>query len=636
MASCILTEGKYILLCSLVTNGHLDAVVKLIKDVCDEQEAICTLETFSRCSHMYDQMAPLVLAAQFGHIEIVKYLVSLVTQEQFVNSVATVYGIAHSGDELHHVTALNAACIRGYLPIVKFLVEKNASLSVADCTGSVPLCEAVFHGRYNIVEYLCEQGADVHTANDFGWQPIHIAALKDNTLAYKCLTKHNADSSARTPEGFTPLHIAALNGNKKVISQSMDLNEAVKGSFDDKYVIPSPLNLAAVYSGRNPTNLEIIHMILQLPDCSALNVCDVHLLMGVGHLVIEEHPRVYWKKAVTIMEENLSNFSRSEILGRREIQNSKELSELCGTQNPLADVEMWCQAVLIWEKRIGFRDMTYWEILRKAAEKIKMKPEREMLLLRGLEMVDQFLLPRLLDGFILPESFDEFYSSWVKNCFFGDKCEFESVLSFTSFVRHNLKIAKAISSRFNSLSSMYGCKKRSPLKLLSTILEVFDMWLKSTSSEIDPCELGKEFIEDFLMLNNDSTILHHIIKKKLFIRNSTVFDFLIQCGAGRALNVRYKGKTCLHIACISGDIDVIALLYDSGAHIDAVNEQGQIPLDIIKELHPKKTNEFVSRFCSTPLPLQCLAANFIVKYVPNYDSLPTAVRNYIDLHSDAF
>ncbi len=638
MASCILTEGKYNQLCISVTGGYLDAVVKLLKDVCQEQDTIVSLETFTQCSHMYHRMAPLVLAAQFGHIEIVRYLCNLLTQEEFVNTVATVYSIANSGrsnsgDELHHVTALNAACIRGHLSIVKLLVERNASLSVPDCTGSVPLCEAVFHGRSDIVKYLCEQGADVHIANNFGWRAIHIAALKNDCVAYKCLIKHRADSSHCTPDGFTPLHIAAQNGNIKIISQNMNWSQAVKTSFCDKVSMSNPLNLAAAYSSRSWTHQKIIDTVFQLPECSEINKCDAYLLMGVSRLIIGEHSQAFshWQKAVTIIEKNVLALSCLELFGRREIQNSTELSELCGIQNPFAVIEMWYQAVLIWEKRIGFCDMTYWEILRKAIEKIRSKPEREILLLRGMEMVDRYLLPRLSDGFILPENFEEFYDSWVRNCFFDGDFEISSL--FTTFVSYVLKVAKAISSRFYSLSSMYCCKKRSPLKLLSTILEMFNIGLKSNSSKIENAcyELGEQFVEDFLMLNDDTTILHKIIEKKLF-RDLAIIDFLVQCGASRALNVRCKGKTCLHIACMSGDMDIITLLYDHGAHIDAVDEQDGTPLHIIKELHPNKVSEFVLRFCFTPLPLQCLSAKAVLDHGLYYDCLPQTVREFIALH----
>lgn len=638
MASCILTEGKSNLLCSLVTQGQDAAIKKLLEDVCQEQEAIVTLETFSQCSHMYNEMVPIVLAAQHGHINLVKYLVNLVPQEQFVNTVSTVYGIANSGDELHHVTALIAACIRGHLSIIKFLVEHNASLSIPDCTGSTPLCEAVFHGRLNIVEYLCEQGADINTTNDFGWQSIHIAALKDNCMAYKCLIEHNADASCCTPDGFTPLHIAAQTGNVKIFTQNMDFDQAVKNSFHNEIFVPSPLNLAAAYSGHSWTHQKIVNKIIQASNCSELNKCDAYLLMGVSHFLVEEHSKTFfqWQKAVEIFEKSLLQNSCSEIFGRKEVRTTRELSQLRSSENPFGDVEMWYQVVLIWEKRIGFCDMTYWEILHNATEKIKSKPDQEMLLLRGMEMVDQYLLPRLSHGFILPENFEQFFDSWIRNCFIDNAmCKFETSLSLSNFVSCLLKIAKVISLRFNSLSSTYGCKRRSPLKILSIILKVFDMWLKSKfSTEIDPFELGVQFVEDFLILNNNSSILHYIIEMKLF-SDFTIFEFLVQCGASRALNLRCKGKMCLHIACISGDIKTIAFLCDIGAHIDAVDEQGCTPLYVIQELHPNKVNEFVSRFCFSPLLLQCLSAKAILKHGVYFDSLPQTVQDFIYLHCEA-
>ncbi|XP_064397648.1 protein fem-1 homolog C-like [Halichondria panicea] len=640
-ASCILVEHNFNLLCTLVTGGNLSPVKKLIQKVCQEQEAIVTLETFSRCSHMYNQRTPLVLAAQFDHIEIVEYLTDVIPQEEFVNIVGSVYNITNTGDELHHVTALNAACIKGYLSIAKLLVERKASFSIPDCTGSVPLCEAVFHGQYDIVKYLCEQGNDVHVSNDFGWEPLHIAALRNHPKVFKCLIEQNASVDRCTPEGFTALHIAAQKGHTQIIDQlilASNVKPALSSWFHGKVLVPSPLNLASAYSCGS--SRKIIETFLDLPQCSPTHRCDAYLLIGVSCIIKSNQRKAFFhfQEAIKIIEEHslyLPNTQNVDV-GRREIRDSNELVEMCGQQNPRSDIEMWYQALLIWERCIGLGDMTYLEILSEIAE-LSMRHEREVLLLTGIRTINQTLLPKLSNGYILPEFFEELYDTWVINNFFfkSTRSVHESTLTFSKFLPYMLKSAKTISSQFTALSSKYGCKRRSPLKLLTTIIKVFDLWLKSSPStgvESACFEMGVQFVEEFLLLNDENTILHYILEENL-VRDLATMEFLLQCGCSRALNMRCKGLMCLHVACVSYNMDAIGLLLNNGAHIDAADEQGRTPLYIVQEQHSEKVSEFISRFCSSPLPLECLSATAVLNYDLFYDFLPLSVCQFVALHS---
>ena len=644
-SSCILIEYNFNLLCTLVTEGNLPPVKKLIQKLCQEQEAVVTLETFSRCSHMYNKSTPLVLAAQFDHIEIVEYLTSLIPQEEFVNIVGSVYNITNTGDELHHVTALNAACIRGYLSIAKLLVERKASLSIPDCTGSVPLCEAVFHGQYDIVMYLCEQDTDVHISNDFGWEPLHVAALRNHPKVFKCLIEHNASVDRCTPEGYTALHIAAQKGHTQIIDQlivalNMKLDSALSSCFHGEVFVPSPLNLASVYSCGS-SQFKIIKNFLDLPQCSPTHRRDAYLLIGVSCMIKSDQRKTFFhfQQAIKIIEEHslhLPHTQNLDVRKRKEIRDSDELVEMCGPQNPRSDIEMWYQALLIWERCIGLGDMTYLEILSEIAE-LSMSHEREVLLLTGIKTADQTLLPQLSNGYILPEFFEEFYDAWVRNCFFkSTRSTHKSTVSFSKFLPYMLKSAKTISSRFNDLSLKYGCKRRSPLKLLKTILKVFELWLKSSPStgvESACFEMGVQFVEEFLLLNDNNTILHYILEEKL-VKDLAMMEFLIQCGCGRVLNMRCKGLMCLHVACISYNTDTIGLLLKNGAHIDAVDEQGRTPLYIVQEQHSEKVSEFVSRFCSFPLSLECLSATAVLDYGLYDDFLPQSVCQFVAFHSD--
>ena len=61
------------------------------------------------------------------------------------------------------------------LEIVKYLVEKGASLQAKNDEGLQPIHSASLGGRLEIVKYLVEKGVSVQAKNDEGLQPLHYA-----------------------------------------------------------------------------------------------------------------------------------------------------------------------------------------------------------------------------------------------------------------------------------------------------------------------------------------------------------------------------------------------------------------------------------------------------------------------------
>ena len=110
-----------------------------------------------------DGFQPLGLAAYFGRIEIVKYLLKAGAE---VNSP--------SRNSLG-VTPLQSAVAGRHLEITSLLLEAGASPNVCERGGYTPLHTAVMNGDMDIVRKLIFNGANVDAASEKDEKPLDMA-----------------------------------------------------------------------------------------------------------------------------------------------------------------------------------------------------------------------------------------------------------------------------------------------------------------------------------------------------------------------------------------------------------------------------------------------------------------------------
>ncbi len=135
-----------------LVHGEFDAVNELIRRGAsiDLSVAAATGRTedarqLLAASSSDDRHRALALAAQFGHIEIVRLLVDAGEDPNGYNPVGT-----HS-----HSTPLHQAALAGHLEIVRLLVERNARLDLKDTLfQGTPADWAKYAGKTEIEEYL--------------------------------------------------------------------------------------------------------------------------------------------------------------------------------------------------------------------------------------------------------------------------------------------------------------------------------------------------------------------------------------------------------------------------------------------------------------------------------------------------
>lgn len=281
------------------------------------------------------------------------------------------------------------------------------------------------------------------------------------------------------------------------------------------------------------------------------------------------------------------------------------------------------------------------------------------MLIRGTELADMYLIPQLTEGHILPQNFEVFYQTWIQNALLYEFLDDSNVLqianvgpniqhipNFTAYLPYVFNAIDAIVSRFSTLTNIYGCEKRVPRHLLENILQLFLVWLylidiqhpKIPAQAIDECcQCGMEFVSKFVVLADGNSLVHFLLDCQLPNLNM-LLDSLLQWGGDKALNMRCKGLTCLHKAASLKQCSTktIEILLDYGAHCDALDDQGQSFLDILKVTHSQMQADFnFGGRVQVPPPLYCLTAVSVINFGLPYqhiEYLPSVVKSFLRMH----
>lgn len=145
---------------------------------------------------------------------------------------------------------LHLACEKGYLEIVKLLVEKKGlNIDQYSCPGAqiyeYPLSLACKKSHFDIVKYLVEKGANINIKRNW----VFLSACEGGDLQ---IVKYLIDNESEILNGSIncPLRIASYHGNYEV----------AKYLFENKYY----LNLNdALLSACNGNNLNIVNLLVE-------------------------------------------------------------------------------------------------------------------------------------------------------------------------------------------------------------------------------------------------------------------------------------------------------------------------------------------------------------------------------------
>ena len=115
------------------------------------------------------------------------------------------------------ITPLITACSVGLQSIVEMILEltkKSLDLHYKEAHNKTALFTAVSKGKFNIVKKLLGKGASASIADSSLQTPLHRAVVKGSLELCEILLLHKANVNAQDRMGDTPLHYAAMENNK--------------------------------------------------------------------------------------------------------------------------------------------------------------------------------------------------------------------------------------------------------------------------------------------------------------------------------------------------------------------------------------------------------------------------------------
>ncbi|XP_072397445.1 ankyrin repeat domain-containing protein 16-like [Diabrotica undecimpunctata] len=297
-----------------VKGGYLDIVELLL-----QRSANVNLST-SRFL-----ITPLHLAAIFGHVEVVKLLIT--------------YG-----------TSLETNCKIGLPPNrrsalsytsygrreVSHILQNESKYDGIQCNFTTPLILAADCGNNEVVELLIQCGADVKKTNDDGCTVLHIASGYGDTEIVSLLLQKELDLDAKINScGSTPLHLASNNGSKVM---DLLLHEGANPMARDR-------------SDKRP--LDIV--------CDILNVRISGLLLGCPYRTkwFEHNAELLIKFMLLFSKDiemkNLEYWAYDFCYGfKRKYEKIIEQMEACLIENTTVSLYMFLQALYDEKKLLKF------------------------------------------------------------------------------------------------------------------------------------------------------------------------------------------------------------------------------------------------------------------------------------------
>jgi len=114
------------------------------------------------------------------------------------------------------------AAMNGDRPALQSLVQQKADVNAAQADGATAIQWAAYRDDLEMADVLIGAGADIKLANREGATPLYLASVHGSAPMIEKLLKAGADPNQLGPQGETPLMLAARTGNLDAIRTLLD------------------------------------------------------------------------------------------------------------------------------------------------------------------------------------------------------------------------------------------------------------------------------------------------------------------------------------------------------------------------------------------------------------------------------
>lgn len=618
---------------------------------------------------------PLLIAARYGHLDVVEYLV-----DRCGASVEAGGSVHFDGETIEGAPPLWAASAAGHLDVVRSLLQRGASVNRTTRTNSTPLRAACFDGHLEVVRYLVgEHQADLEVANRHGHTCLMISCYKGHREIARYLLEQGAQVNRRSAKGNTALHDCAESGSLEILQLLLGCNARMER---DGYGM-TPLLAASVTGHTNiveyliqeqpgeksregppqegcatsqgclqgartcgPSAEEQVNSESYESCCPTSREAAVEALELLGATYVDKKRDLlgalkHWRRAMELRHQGGEYLPKPEpqqlVLAydySREVNTSQELEALITDPD-----EMRMQALLIRERILGpsHPDTSYYIRYRGAVYADSGNFERCIRLWKyALDMQQtnlEPLSPMTASSFL---SFAELFSYVLQDR--AAKGSQGTQIGFTDLMGVLTKGVREV-ERALQLPKEPGDSAQFT-KALAIILHLLYLLGKvecSPSQEHLKHQTVYRLLKCAPRGRNGFTPLHMAVDKETTnvgrYRVGTfpslhVVQVLLDCGADPDSR-DFDNNTPLHIAAQNNCPAIMSTLIEAGAHMDATNAFKKTAYELLDE-------KLLARSSMQPfnyITLQCLAARALDRNkIPYKGFIPEELEAFIELH----
>uniref|UniRef100_G3RZV4 Fem-1 homolog A n=1 Tax=Gorilla gorilla gorilla TaxID=9595 RepID=G3RZV4_GORGO len=586
---------------------------------------------------------PLLIAACYGHLDVVEYLVdrcgasveaggSVHFDGETMEGAPPLWALLRRGASVNRTTRTNstplrAACFQGLLEVVRYLVgEHQANLEVANRHGHTCLMISCYKGHREIARYLLEQGAQVNWRSANGNLALHNCAETSSLEILQLLLGCKANME-RDSYGMTPLLPASVTGHTNIV----------------EYLIQEQPGQEQAQPGLQPQGLRAASS--PLSCCPTSREAAVEALELLGSTYVDKKRDLlgalkHWRRAMELRHQGGEYLPKLEppqlVLAydySREVNTTEELEALINDPD-----EMRMQALLIRERILSpsHPDSSYCIRYRGAVYADSGNIECYIRLWKyALDMQQsnlEPLSPMTTSSFL---SFAELFSYVLQDR--AAKGSLGTQIGFADFMGVLTKGVREVEWALQLLREPRDSAQFN--KALAIILHLLYLLEKV---ECTPSQEHLKHQTIYRLLKcaprgkNGFTPLHVAVDKDTTnvgrysvgrFPSLHVVKVLFDCGADR--DSRDFDNTPLHIAAQNNCPAIVNALIEAGAHMDATNAFKKTAYELLED-------KLLARGTMQPfnyVTLQCLAAQALDKNkIPYKGFIPEDLKAFIELH----